>query len=313
MVIVKTSHNKIWNPEQVAVDIVKEYQDRGRVVVNLNSEGPCADSVGLYRLLDYLCDRLSIEKARIAIETVNFEETHPEYRIVKKPQHWIKQINTVFDSLNFVPEKSVSANLFGCLYNVPSWDRLCILAHAHKLSNSCVLHCNGTDIPHRYNTYYLDSLADHAPQELSAVAEYIKTQPRAALNDVYNKPVEPRDLMQVTELYNQFFVDIVAETYTQGLSFFITEKTLRPMLALTPFVAQAPQGFLSTLRSDYGIRTFDQWWDESYDQAQNYDRIKKIYAVMTSLDQLTLPQREQMYSEMLPVLHHNQKRIRELS
>lgn len=312
MVIVKTSHTKIWHPERTVADIIKEYQEHGRVVINLNAEGPCADSVGLYALLDYLCDQLSIKKNCITIETFNFEEAHSEYNIVRRPQHWFKSIIPEFDLLDFTPNKQVQHNLFGCLYNVPSWDRLCILAHAHKLTNQSLLHCNGTYVPHSYNTYYLDSLIDYAPNELFSVVEYLKTQPTAALDNTEIKPVTPSDLMRVTGLYNHFFIDIVAETYTHGLSFFVTEKTIRPMLTLTPFIVQGPQGFLSTLKSDYGIQTFDRWWDESYDQAQNYDRVQKIYELMTTLDQLTAEQRIQMYEDMQPVLYHNQKRMREL-
>lgn len=308
MVIVKTSHTKIWNPDQVAVDIIKEYQENGCVIINLNQEGPCADAIGLYSLLDYVCNSLSIDKSRIIIQTVNFEESHSEYNIARLPQHWFAKTAAEFNKMNFVPNKRTDQNLFGCLYNVPSWDRLCILAHANKLNSRSMLHCNGTYTPHQYNTYYLDTVVDHCADELFNIVDYLKTNPTAAM-PTGTKPVDIADLMKVTGLYNSFFVDIVAETYNQGLSFFVTEKTLRPMLTLTPFIVHAPQGFLSTLKSDYGIKTFDRWWDESYDQYQNYQRIEKIYQVMDFLDTLSTSDRNTMYSEMTEILEHNRNVI----
>jgi hypothetical protein len=308
MVIVKTSHNKIWHPEQLAVDIMAEYQQYGHVVIKLNGEGPCADAVGLYSLLDYLCDTMSVDKTAITIETVNFEETHSEYHIVKHPQHWIRQTLRAF---NTPVHKRTDQALFGCLYNVPSWDRLCILAHAARLASPSTLHCNGTWEPHCYNSYYLDAVTDYCATEMFNIVDYLKTQPSAAIANTTTKPITAQDLMKVTSLYNNFFVDIVAETYTHGRCFFITEKTVRPMLMLTPFIVQAPQGYLSTLKSDYGIKTFDRWWDESYDQYQNYERIQKIYQVMNTLDQLSTAQRETMYKEMQPVLEHNRQIMQE--
>ena len=77
------------------------------------------------------------------------------------------------------------------------------------------------------------------------------------------------------------------------------------MYALTPFVIFGPQGFLSNLKSRYGFKTFEQWWDESYDDYQNYERITKIYKVIDYLDSLSMSDREAMYKDMQPILLHN--------
>lgn len=310
MVKVLTSHNHIWHPEQVAVDILKEYHTQGRVVINLNGEGPCADSIGLYKLLDYICDHSDIKAKDVTIVTNNFEEQHPHYRIKREPQHWIKSTLQAWRQHSKLAPKNFD-HLFGCLYNVPSWDRLCLLSYVHRTSpHSNLLHCNGTWESDKYNTYYLDSLIDHAPSELLNVATYLQTNPGPALSDTATaKPVSAEHMMAVYPLYSKFFVDIVAETYNAGLSFFITEKTLRPMLALTPFVINAPQGYLSTLQFDYGIKTFHDWWDESYDQYQGYQRVQKIYNIIDSLNAQTPEQWRSMYQDMLPTLKHNQQQL----
>ena len=84
------------------------------------------------------------------------------------------------------------------------------------------------------------------------------------------------------------------------------------MLAKTPFIIQGPQGYLSTLKSDYGFKTFDQWWDESYDQLQNYDRIKKIYQVIDHINTLSDNDKLSMYADMTQVLEHNYQILQDL-
>lgn len=311
MVTVLTSHHSIWHPEQAVAQLIQEYQTQGRATVDLHNEGPCADTIGLYRLLDSVCQQFGFDPAQIEIITANQEEQHSQYRItVKNNLHWFSKTLTAYHSLGPLAPKNFN-NLFGCLYNVPSWDRLCLLSYIHRTSrHSSLLTCNGTWQPDCYNTYYLNSLVDHAPTELANVAEYLKTNPCAALDDVADaKPVTAEHQMQVWHLYSDFFVDIVAETYNTGLSFFVTEKTLRPMLALTPFVVNAPPGYLSMLKYDFGFRTFSSWWDEDYDNLQGYERIQRIYKIVDQLSQLDPAQWRDMYTDMLPTLVHNQQHL----
>ena len=311
MVKVLTSHHSIWHPEQVVAQLIQEYQTQGRAAIDLNNEGPCADTIGLYRLLDGVCQQFAFDPAQIEIVTANREEQHSRYRItVRNNLHWFSKTLTAYRSLDALAPKNFN-NLFGCLYNVPSWDRLCLLSYIHRTTqHSSLLTCNGTWQPDRYNTYYLNTLIDHAPTELANVAEYLKTNPSAALDDVAEaKPVTAEHQMQVWPLYSDFFVDVVAETYNTGLSFFVTEKTLRPMLALTPFVVNAPPGYLSMLKYDFGFRTFDAWWDEDYDNYQGYERIQRMYQIIDQLDKLSAAQCQDMYADMMPVLQHNKQHL----
>ena len=94
MITILTSHNHIWNIESVVIDIIKEYQTTGQVIISLNSEGPCCDAVGLYALLDKLCITFNIDKSHVKIITGNSEEQHAEYQIKKLPQGWIYKTYT---------------------------------------------------------------------------------------------------------------------------------------------------------------------------------------------------------------------------
>jgi hypothetical protein len=53
-------------------DIIKEYQDLGQATIYLNNEGPCCDSIGLYGILDNLCDKFGFNKSKfnVACDTI---------------------------------------------------------------------------------------------------------------------------------------------------------------------------------------------------------------------------------------------------
>lgn len=318
MINVKTSHNHIWQLESVAIDVIKEYQKTGSVTISMNQEGPCCDSVGLYKLLDEICNKFNINKSKITILTCNREELHPEYVIQIYPQHWIQQTYKTsmyhgFTKNHFYKKKDITKNLFGCLYNIPSWNRLSLIAHIKNHSqHQNLLACNGTWEPDQHNSYYLNPVTDFSSDEIYNIVRLIEQGIGPLPTHPGKKPSEIEST-QILSYYNDFFVDVVAETYSNGLTFFITEKTIRPIFGMTPFILFGPQSFLSTLKSDYGFKTFDRWWDESYDNYQNYDRIKKMYQVIDYIDSKSNKELQDMYDDMTDTLEYNFNRLQELN
>jgi len=307
MIRVVTSHNEIFQKENIVTDLIKEYQTSGSATIIMNGEGPDAEAIGLYKMLDYVCEQFNFNKKNIKIITWNADEINNDYNIVIRHQHWIQTAKLEADKRNFVPNKDVTKNLFGCMYNIPSWNRLCLLSYIkRRTQTNSLLACNVTLEERQHNTVSLDNVIMYAPQELYNIIEYLKTNPQPLPGHPGHKP-ESNENMEIIKFYNDFFVDVVAETYTIGKTFFTTEKTFRPMLALTPFITYGPQGFLSNLRAKYGFQTFNQWWDESYDDYQQYERIKKIYTVIDFLDTLSISDRQQMYKDMQDTLLHNKK------
>jgi hypothetical protein len=314
MINIWTSHNEIFNVDRVVVDIIAEYQTTGQVNINMNREGPSCEAIGLYRILDNICKKFKFDKSKFLITTWNAEELHPTYKIRLIEQRWIayaKKSSANFNKEGFVNKKNFK-NLFGCMYNIPSWNRLCLLAYIKQhTTHSSILAVNGTWEAHNHNTFYLNQIVDFCPTEFFNIVELIKSDIGPLPGHPGHKPTADEN-MQILNFYNDFFVDVVAETYTNGLTFFLTEKTIRPILGLTPFITFGPQGFLANLRSRYGIKTFGQWWDESYDDYQAYDRIKGMYKVIDYLDSLTTDEHIQMYREMQDVLDYNYEIIKNL-
>lgn len=75
--------------------------------------------------------------------------------------------------------------------------------------------------------------------------------------------------------YHRFDIEIVMESYTLGDCFFPTEKTIRPLSARRALLVYGPRNFLKRLR-DLGFQTWNQQWDESYDDLQGPDRWQAI-------------------------------------
>jgi hypothetical protein len=109
--------------------------------------------------------------------------------------------------------------------------------------------------------------------------------------------------------YSEFDLELVAETYCHGDTFFVTEKTVRPMVAGKSMLIYGPQNYLERLRN-LGFRTWHSIWDESYDQLTGPARwhaIKNIINNLVNVDQ------EQLYQQCLPIVQHNQQQAQLLT
>jgi hypothetical protein len=104
-------------------------------------------------------------------------------------------------------------------------------------------------------------------------------------------------------------VHIVAETLFDTEKIYLTEKVFKPMVMSQAFILFAPPGSLQYLK-DYGFKTFDSCWDESYDC--EIDSIKRMKQLLSLIDHLArLPQQEfqEIYQQALPIIEHNRKRF----
>ena len=148
-------------------------------------------------------------KENIKIITANEEEKHNEYQIIIMPQHWIagsimgaKEYN--FNLETFDKQKDVGKNLFGCLYNIPSWNRLCLLSYVkYNTKHSSLLACNISFDEGLYNTLQLDRVITESPGELYKIIDYLKTNPQPLPNHPGHKPGRFEN-MEIMKFYNDF-------------------------------------------------------------------------------------------------------------
>ncbi len=113
-----------------------------------------------------------------------------------------------------------------------------------------------------------------------------------------------------SELFESAFVWIACETMHEQDGIFITEKTWKAIAYGKPFLLNGDTGSLAYLKS-IGYKTFNDFWDESYDSASDVDRIKIIAGIVKDLCSKDMQEINNMYKRMLPILKHNQKVLRE--
>jgi hypothetical protein len=103
------------------------------------------------------------------------------------------------------------------------------------------------------------------------------------------------------------FLHVITETCYWERKCHLTEKTFKPVILKQPFVLVGCAHNLEYFKS-YGFRTFDQWWDESYDHIEDpVQRLQAVANIVEYISSLTLGQLTTMLHEMEPVLEHNFK------
>lgn len=116
-----------------------------------------------------------------------------------------------------------------------------------------------------------------------------------------------RATLQSHRLIQKGFCNVVIEDPVFCDWHLITEKTMKPMSCLRPFILLSTPGALSWLRSQ-GFKTFSAWWDESYDDiTDHYKRILKVYEIAELINSYSYNDLLEMYKSMQEVLLHNQR------
>lgn len=288
----------IWNlNELVDFLIANQHQD---IIIENNTEGCCAKTIGLYQWLD----KFSFNS--VTIETSNVLETHARYKITYQSPWKFLKVNNIVDPIHHTwNQKSV----FGTLYGRPLWHRLGIASHllsAHPSISEVGCLCDPAD-PDQRRLFELSELWKHSPNSL---VEFSKMIPQFPCNHVEIDQYSPRAtwtdgfVQQTKSVYKNFFIDIVAETFTTGNCFFITEKTTRPMMLKKPMIVMGSRNFLNYLHQ-LGFKTFDQFWDERYDGFADVNRYQKILELIDHIATQPIDVLEDMYQRMQPILDHN--------
>jgi hypothetical protein len=111
-------------------------------------------------------------------------------------------------------------------------------------------------------------------------------------------------------IFDNAFLWISSETKIHNDGIHITEKTWKAIAHGSPFCINGNVGSLSYLH-DMGYKSFDKFWDESYDNYDGYDRIQMITKIIETICSKSLEEINSMYAQMIPILKHNQKTLKE--
>ena len=315
MISVLTNDGHIRDIDQFILNVVSEIQADRDVVITLQSEGPCCEHVGLYRLLDKICAQFNFNQQRILIITSNLLEAHPEYRIRKDFNFWELE-RSILNSKQFTDtDKVFDTNFkhFGSFIGHSNKYRLQTSSQLHARYADKTLqsyHCTVTD-PYHKEYIGLEDLMFMDTFGIDTAYHYIKQAP-IELDEINSFPILQPANLNILKYYPTFFVEIVNLTFFSGNTFYVDEKIWRPILALTPFIVQGPANLIKNLRH-IGFKTFDCWWDEGYSEDPDDCQVACMLANTDKLSKLSIWELQAMYNDMMPTLEHNRNLLLSLT
>lgn len=106
---------------------------------------------------------------------------------------------------------------------------------------------------------------------------------------------------------NNSAIHIVAETLFDVDKIYLTEKVFKPIVMSQPFIVFAAANSLQYLR-DYGFKTFNTVFDESYDTIVNHSERKRLVLdLIARIQHMSLSEFNALYEQCLPIITHNRQ------
>jgi len=104
------------------------------------------------------------------------------------------------------------------------------------------------------------------------------------------------------KIYQNTWYSVICETNGVGRTFFMSEKTTKPLFAQRLFLMFSTPNFLTNLKK-LGFETFDTVVDESYDQI--LEPISRFSMVEDQLKRLSQENPQHVYKKINAILEHN--------
>ena len=121
------------------------------------------------------------------------------------------------------------------------------------------------------------------------------------------------DIPDNSKLYETSYFSIVTESSIDFTRLRFTEKLMKPIINLHPFVVFGSCGVLKLLRY-FGFKTFSDFWDESYDEiSDDMDRFVALTKVIDNLTNLTNDEWDELTEKIKPILIHNRDLIKQFT
>jgi len=322
---VETRDGIIWNKDIVALEIAKCMSTGDKLQIDLKSEGPDCKHIGLYDLLYMSAELFNYDLSKIDLYSCNALEKHDTINIIFTPSlHLLdRELRKKYDFMSI--KKNNQLKHFGRFIGRSNSPRLMLSTYLdnHYADKSILTYQYKFNEEYHRREIGLEGLInDYNKKDISSECKFLQSCPRQVVDidfkfnktttDDFSSQLHLQENGKFIDVYRQFFVEIVSETYFSGNTFFLTEKIFRPILLKTPFIVQGPQWFLYNLKK-LGFKTFDQWWDEGYSEDPADYQPTEIQKVIATLAALSVNQISTMYEEMQSILDFNQKRLLELT
>lgn len=109
----------------------------------------------------------------------------------------------------------------------------------------------------------------------------------------------------ITNLYNNSLVHIISETNFYTNIIHQTEKTIKPIANMQPFIMLGSPNSLKSIK-DMGFKTFSDFWDESYDLEFDHTlRLLKIVELCKTISQWTPERKIEFTHQVKDIVEYN--------
>lgn len=138
--------------------------------------------------------------------------------------------------------------------------------------------------------------------------DYIEKIKETLPSRIYGKSNKQEGIEYVTRFHPEVTLDswiqVVSETYFYNdyKTLFVSEKTFKVIASSQPFIILGNRGSLKELKK-LGYKTFDKWFDESYDDLDDCERMNAIIKVLEDIDKIE--DKLSWFESMKDVLEHN--------
>ena len=271
----------VWHNRDEVLDQIRQCVGEDGIRFVINTEGPSLWALGIVDAIQNSIKDIGVNDDQIWIDCWhNPVETIPFHRAYKPiASHFFWRSITYRDAPK-LPATSVAPLAF--FVGRLTLERAVMLWQVTKTWGTQVM----ISLLHQSNQHYFDVDQVKEPwidrdQQASFLA-WIRSCPVPSItghsirDQYFGDHNTNRDLVTY---YDHFHIELVCETYCLGDTFFPTEKTIRPLSQGKPMVIYGPKNFLERLRK-LGFQTWDDVWDESYDELEGAERWRSMQDVL---------------------------------
>lgn len=306
----------------ILVESIKK--KKAKLVFFYITEGWFGEDISHYNWVDGLSIKYKFDKEDIVVITSNLlaEEVYKQGKftiipynyftdelffalINKRDEHNLNLFKTKY--LNFIDDFKLERH-FLCFNNLSKLHRLWMfyeLMNNSKLKDKSILSLNKNTT----NKTFYDIVSLTNNKELMKYYETYDSTIGYSYDTInWIKDVQRGDSININA-HLKTFVNVITETLTSSNVIFITEKTYKSIYTCQPFIIVGNAGILRKLK-ELGFKTFDKWWDESYDHETDLEiRIQKIINILEEIASWDLSKCTNIRKEMKEVLIHNYNKM----
>jgi hypothetical protein len=293
---------------------------KAKIVFFYITEGWFGEDISHYNWLDNLTTKYNLEPDDLIMITSNLlaEENYKENKFTILSYNYFSDelffaLINKRDTLNiksfknkysyFIDNFNIEKH-FLCFNNLTKLHRLWMfyeLMNNIKLKNKSILSLNKNTTDKSF--FEIVSSINNV-EMIEYYKTYDSTTEYSYDTNNWLKDVQTGDSINI-DAHLKTFVNIVTETLTQKDVVFITEKTYKPIYTCQPFIIVGNTYSLKKLK-ELGFKTFDKWWDESYDDEIDFEiKMNKIKKILEEIASWDLEKCMLIRNEMKEILIHN--------